>query len=282
MPDCPATLGFILPHVAEVFRNLPNWTLDDSSRTLLLEGPDAASRSTTIASTARAMQATGHFDVLKKWRDELYPVYGPGGEVLFTVERAASPLFGVVTYGVHLTAYVRGRDAEGNEELKFWIPRRARSKQTFGGMLDNAVAGGIAAGEAQFECLVREASEEASLPEQLVTDRAKPAGTVSYFYVRGESAGGETGLLQPECQYVYDIELPAEVKPRPNDDEVEEFYLWDAEEVREALRRGEFKPNCALVILDFFVRHGLMHAGNEKDYVEIVSRLHRRLEFPTL
>ncbi len=44
---------------------------------------------------------------------------------------------------------------------------------------------------------------------------------------------------------------------------------------------GEFKPNCALVLLDFFVRHGIVTAENEPDYIDIVSRLHRRVEFPT-
>jgi len=44
---------------------------------------------------------------------------------------------------------------------------------------------------------------------------------------------------------------------------------------------GAFKPNCALVVLEFLVRHGILTAENEPDYVEIVARLHRRLEFPT-
>jgi 8-oxo-dGTP pyrophosphatase MutT (NUDIX family) len=149
-------------------------------------------------------------------------------------------------------------------------------------MLDNAVAGGIASGESPFESLVRECSEEASLEEVLVRERARAAGTVTYWYVRDERAGGETGLLQPEVQYIYDLELPEDVIPKPGDDEVEEFYLWSVEEVQEAMRRGEFKPNCSLVVLDFLVRHGILTEANERDFIEVVSRLHRRLEFPTL
>lgn len=216
--------------------------------------------------------------MLEKWRDELYAVYGRDKELLFNVERSASPLFGVVTYGVHLTAYVRAEDGE----MRIWIPRRARTKQTYGGMLDNAVAGGMATGEVPMECLVRECAEEASLPEEVVRGRVRPAGTVTYFHIRTEKAGGETRLMQPECQYVYDIELPADVIPTPGDDEVEEFYLWGVEEVKGAMARGEFKPNCALVMLDFFIRHGVLTSENEKDYIEIVSRCHRKLEFPTL
>lgn len=271
-------LGYMLPSVAEVFRGTPSWDIDDDERTLTLTaGRTAEERSQAIETTLLAVKATGHFKVLDKWRGELYAVYGRNRELLFSVERSASPLFGVVTYGIHLTAYTK-KDGQ----LKIWTPRRARTKQTYGGMLDNAVAGGIATGETPFESLVRECAEEASLPEDLVRSRAKACGTLTYYYIRDERAGGETNLMQPEVQYVYDIELPEDTIPKPGDDEVEEFYLWSVEEVQEAMKKGEFKPNCSLVVLDFFIRHGIITNENEQDYIEIVSRLHRRLEFPTL
>lgn len=158
-------------------------------------------------------------------------------------------------------------------------------------MLDNTVAGGIATGESPFECIVREAAEEASLPEDLVRKKAKSVGAVTYFHVRDERAGGETGLLMPECQFVYDLDLTSErhaadgklaeseVTPKPEDGEVESFELMSVEKVKEAMRKGEFKPNCAVVLLDFFVRHGLVTAEDEEGFVEICGRLHRRLEF---
>ncbi|KAF2755379.1 thiamine pyrophosphokinase-related protein-like protein [Pseudovirgaria hyperparasitica] len=273
------TIGYLLPSVAEVLRGLPNWELDDDERTITLIGcNNAPERTVAMTATAMAMKATGHFKVLEKWRNEQYGVYGPRQQLLFDLERSATPLFGLVTYGVHMNAYVKSKAGE----LKIWIPRRAKTKQTYGGMLDNAVAGGISSGEKPYECLVRESSEEASLQEDIVRKNVKAAGTVTYFYIRDERAGGETNLLQPECQYVYDLELPEDVIPKPNDDEVEQFYLWTVGEVRKALARGEFKPNCAMVMLDFFIRHGIITPENEDDYIEIVSRLHRRLEFPTL
>lgn len=271
-------LGYMLPSVVEVFRGVPNWEVEDDARILYLTGgSNADERSKVVETTLLAMRETGHFKVLDKWRAELYAVYGKGKELLFNVERSASALFGVVTYGVHLTAFTRK-----NGELKVWTPRRAKTKQTYGGMLDNAVAGGIASGESPFESLVRECGEEASLPEDLVRPNAKACGTVTYWYIRDERAGGETNLMQPEVQYIYDLELPEGTIPKPGDDEVEEFYLWSVEQVQEAMRKGEFKPNCALVMLDFFVRHGILTAESERDYIEIVSRLHRKLEFPTL
>ncbi|EDU42109.1 thiamine pyrophosphokinase [Pyrenophora tritici-repentis] len=271
-------LGYMLPSVVEVFRGVPNWEVDDDARILYLTGgSNADERSKVVETTLLAMRETGHFKVLDKWRAELYAVYGKDKELLFNVERSASALFGVVTYGVHLTAFTRK-----NGELKVWTPRRAKTKQTYGGMLDNAVAGGIASGESPFESLVRECGEEASLPEELVRPNAKACGTVTYWYIRDERAGGETNLMQPEVQYIYDLELPEGTIPKPGDDEVDEFYLWSVEEVQEAMRKGEFKPNCALVVLDFLVRHGILTTENERDYIEIVSRLHRKLEFPTL
>jgi len=122
----------------------------------------------------------------------------------------------VVTYGVHLTAYVKNESG-----IKIWVPRRSKTKQTFPGMLDNTVAGGIASGEDKFESLVREAMEEASLPEELVRREVKEGGQVTYLYVSGEKRGGEMGLMFPECQFVYDLELPVEVVPQVNDCEVE-------------------------------------------------------------
>jgi hypothetical protein len=52
------------------------------------------------------------------------------------------------------------------------------------------------------------------------------------------------------------------------------------EEIQENLAKGEFKPNCALLMLDFFIRHGILTPQNESDFDEIKKRLHREIEFP--
>ena len=70
------------------------------------------------------------------WRNELYPVYGGSGEVLFAMERCATPLFGVVAYGVHMTIYVPPTQFQ---PMRIWTPKRSEKKPTYPGMLDNTV-----------------------------------------------------------------------------------------------------------------------------------------------
>lgn len=261
-----------------------DWNIDHEKKTISPKVRDAGTnasdelhrqQSRVIAETLQLAREKKVFAVLNGWRNELYPI-GRSSPITTSIERAGSALFGIVTYGVHMTAYVKV-----DNDIKIWVPRRAKNKQTFGGMLDNTVAGGISSGENPFESVVREAAEEASFPDSLVRSNAKSCGMVTYFCITGQRAGGETGLLQPEVQYVYDLEIDPSVIPKPADDEVEEFYLSTVEEVQKALAEGQFKPNCAVVLLDFFVRHGILTADNEKHLIEIVSRIHRKLPFPT-
>lgn len=212
------------------------------------------------------------FSRLGKKTAEQFPIVGARFDI--GIERSAFSLFGIIGRGAHMTVYVRTP-----EGLKFWIPRRSASKSTYPGMLDQAVAGGVARGETPLECIVREAEEEAALSSELVRNQAVAAGTVSWFNVSDEKAGGEVGLMNPGVLYVYDLEVGQDVVFQPVEGDIQDFSLMDVDEVQCALRRGEFKPSCAMVMLDFLIRHGFITAENEPDYQEIVSRLHRRLPF---
>ncbi|KAL9109530.1 MAG: hypothetical protein Q9227_005865 [Pyrenula ochraceoflavens] len=276
-----ACLGLVPGWVVKQMPWTADWVIREQKKQIVLQPATTGEvverdmRDHAMAFQLNVARQEKIFKVLEGWRDEKYPVFDHDRTVLLSMERAGSALFGIVTYGVHMTAYVKkGR------EVRIWVPRRAQTKQTYPGYLDNTVAGGISTGEIPFECLVREAGEEASLPEKFVRNHAIPCGTVTYFLLRDANAGGETGLCQPECQYVYDLELPDSIIPAPDDNEAENFELLSVGEVQEALAAGRFKPNCALVLLDFFIRHGLLTAETDKDYIEIVSRLHRCLPFP--
>jgi hypothetical protein len=54
---------------------------------------------------------------------------------------------------------------------------------------------------------------------------------------------------------------------------VHSFELWPVQRVFETVRDTfDFKYNCNLVLIDFFVRHGLF-AADDPDFVRIVGEL---------
>ncbi|KAK6073060.1 NUDIX domain-containing protein [Seiridium cupressi] len=283
--DKDVIIGYMHPPVVQSLFSIPETIrgpleIDPDSRTIrAFDLPTEAERTKVVTDVMQYWRANGPWEIVKKWRNEPWPVYSSdGGELLYSVERAGAGLLGVMRYGVHMTGYVK--DAGAKHGIKIWVPKRASNKSNYPGMLDNTVAGGLMTAEDPFECIIREADEEADLPEALMRERCKVAGTVVYLYVTDERAGGERDLIYPETQWVYDIELPADIKPTPKDGEAEAFYLWTVEEVQEAMARGEFKPNCALVLLDFFIRRGILTKENEPDFDELVRGMHRKTPFP--
>jgi isopentenyldiphosphate isomerase len=256
------------------------WIIDHDAKEIQLSYPQGATgedrlalQNRVIAETLAAAREGKQFKVLRGWRNELYPIYGSRHGTV-GIERAGSGLFGILTFGVHLTAYIEGKDG-----IQIWVPRRAKDKATYPGKLDNTVAGGMALGETPLETIIRESTEEASLPEDLVRSNIKAAGTVSYFYIQDPREGEESGLLQPSVRYVYDLKVDSNVVPEPGDSEVEGYSLWALDDVKKALEDGEFRPSSTVVLLDFFIRHNILNAENEKDYQEICSRIHRKLPF---
>lgn len=267
-----------LVKVPESIRGKIDYNCEDRTVKILLGIDSEAERTKQLAELSSYWRKQDTFKLLRGWRNELWPVYARTGELLFSFERAAVGLLGTMRYGVHMVAYVKDESAPFG--FKIWIPRRAANKSTFPGMLDNTVAGGLATGEDPFECLVREADEEASLPADVVRARTKLVGTVTYIYVTSEEHVGDDGFIFPECQWLYDLELPANVVPQPKDGEVQEFKLCTVDEVLAYLANGEFKNNCGLVSIDFFIRHGVLTKDNEPNLVDIHRRMHREMPFP--
>lgn len=192
-----------------------------------------------------------------------------GFEDIVQVERFAASLFGIATRGAHLTAYVRTPTG-----LKIWVAKRSAHLYSYPSKLDSTIAGGVKATDTPASCILAEAEEEASLPQSLIQTHAKPVGVLTL-----SNKNPRTELFHSEILYVYDMELPGDVVPRPYDDEVEEFVLMDVEEVRRRMEGGEFKPNVCPVMVDFFVRHGVVTPESEGEgaYVGICGRLRREL-----
>ncbi|OFW99150.1 MAG: hypothetical protein A3D94_01755 [Alphaproteobacteria bacterium RIFCSPHIGHO2_12_FULL_66_14] len=216
-------------------------------------------RSAAMRAFLLELRAQGHFKGL--WREEVYPVtWEFTRPALMEMERAATPWFGVRAFGPHMTGYVRRPDG-----LHIWVPRRSYDKPTFPGQLDNTVAGGQPAGIGLHENLIKECGEEASIPPELAR-QARAVGYVSYWSQSGVQ-------LKPDIMTCFDLELPDGFTPRANDGEVHSFELWPVQRVFETVRdTTEFKYNCNLVLIDFFVRHGLLSA-DDPDFIPIVSGL---------
>ena len=219
---------------------------------------DFAQRSAAMAEVLAGLSADG---TVSGWRNEPYPVgtdfYAPP---LLQMERAAVPLFGVRAYGVHINGFTGDGAA-----LELWVAKRSKTKQTAPGKLDHLVAGGQPLGLSLMDNVVKECGEEAGMTPALART-ARPAGFVSYVTERVE------GLRNDIC-FVYDVALPADFRPVNEDGEIEEFYLWPIDQVRERLSESDdFKFNVALVNIDFLVRRGYL-SPDEPGYVAIVEGL---------
>jgi 8-oxo-dGTP pyrophosphatase MutT (NUDIX family) len=217
---------------------------------------------------------TSHSEMVRILGARDYPSTAVDKPQPIRLERFAAPLFGICSRGAHLTAYVRDNSQPVSTGLRVWVARRAANLHTFPGMLDTTVAGGVKAEDTPRQCIVAESDEEAALPLPYVEKNIVPTGVVTYV-----SRAKQTGQLRPDILYVYDLELEEDMRPEPKDGEVQEFYLMTVEQVTAAMMNGDFKPNCCLVMLDFFVRHGII-TENDKDYLDIVTGLRRRLPMP--
>jgi isopentenyldiphosphate isomerase len=219
---------------------------------------DFVARSAAVEPVLRELALHGH---ILGWREEPLAVTESfSAAPLMQLERAAANHFGVRTFGVHMNGYVRREDG-----LHMWIPRRSRTKPTYPGRLDNMVAGGQPIGKGLLDNLIKECAEEANIPA-VIARRAQPVGLISYCAEVPEG-------LQPDIEFCFDLELPEEFVPSNTDGEVEEFQLLPIAQVAELVRdTREFKPNCALVVIHFLMRHGLL-PPEHPEYVELAQRL---------
>ena len=252
-------IGWVRRGLTERLAERPEVFAVGAERVGFAAGPDTPERrSAALAEVVRDWRGSG---LLRRVSGELLAV-GAGMEEppLFLIDRSAVQAFGFSAVGVHLNGYVRAPDG-----LHVWIAERAAGRHSYPGMLDNMVAGGQPAGLSLKENVVKEAAEEAGIPEALA-QRARPAGAVTYCL---ETEAG----LRPDILYVYDLELPAGFQPRNADGEVAHFELWPAGRLAETMRdTRRFKFNCNLVIIDFLIRRGVL-GPEEPDYAAILAGL---------
>ena len=271
--NLPGTYGLLPGSTANHFQWPEYWKIGHTHRTLTLaHSTSIRKRSDRFNDTLELMVQSKCVPSMAKLRGEIIPTYGPDGVPVMHIDRAGSILFGTVMYGIQMLAYTN--TAEGT---RYWVPRRSKSVRAYAGMLDQCVGGALNSGETPLETLVREAKEEASLPESYVRRHAKPFGVVSYHM--NHNANNEPGH-QPQVMYTYSIELPQDIEPKPSDGEVERFELMSLDQVTEALWNREFKANCVLTWISYMISTGIINAENERDLQKITTHLHRKLDFP--
>jgi 8-oxo-dGTP pyrophosphatase MutT (NUDIX family) len=134
-------------------------------------------------------------------------------------------------------------------------------------MLDNLVAGGQPATLSIRENLEREAFEEAGIDGTSLR-HATAAGQIAYRF------DGPEGLVD-SVVYPFDLEVGPAFQPRNSDGGIEAFYLLPIENVVELVRdTDEFKFNCALVIIDFLLRHDVLEPSAIAELEEVRSLLY--------
>lgn len=263
LPFCvsDARVGWIHHDFAKALLPFDDYfTIEVDSVRLADHLDDYQSRTVAIDQVTCTLDNAGWFS---GWRAELYGV-GRGfyERPLFEMERAAVPRFGVAGYGVHINGFVK----DGNE-LLMWIARRADDKPTYPGMLDNMVAGGQPVRLGLLENVIKESAEEASIPGE-IAGTAKPVGVISYQHE-------EDNCLKPDTMFIFDMELPRDFVPKNSDGELAGFQLLPVRKVMEITAdTADFKFNCAAVIIDFLVRHGII-GPEDPEYIEIQRGLHR-------
>ena len=162
---------------------------------------------------------------------------------------------------MHVNGYRPGADG-----LDLWIGRRAADKKVAPDKLDNLVAGGISTGYDAHATLVKEAAEEADVPEALAL-RARPAGAMMY---RMEQADG----MRDDVLFSYDLAVAPDFVPRNTDGEIASFQIMAlAECLRRVDETDDFKFNVNLVLIDFAIRHGAI-GPEHPDYLALIGALH--------
>lgn len=224
----------------------PQWFSRDATGLHLHAAPGA--RDAALAQVNAALRADG---LVRAWRDETYAIVAaPGQPPLALIERASSRFWGTLTFGAHCNGWVAGPDGR---PARLWVARRAWTKATDPGKLDNLIGGGVPHGQSPFETLVREGHEEAGLDAATVR-RAVPGSVIALACDIAE------GFMH-EHLHTFDLQLAPGVVPVNQDGEVAELALRPVAEALDLAAAGEMTVDAALVTLDFALRHGLAGAA---------------------
>jgi 8-oxo-dGTP pyrophosphatase MutT (NUDIX family) len=245
-------VGSVARHHRQALARWPSVFVHHDDRVCLHTAPDE--RDQAWAAINLQLREEG---LVPGWRDEIYPVFDASGRVLARIERAAARFWGTLTVGAHCNGYVVEKPHAGRRPTHLWIARRALTKPTDPGKLDNLIGGGVPFGQSTLDTVRREGWEEAGLT-QAALQGLQPGRAIRLCRDIPEG-------LQHERLQVYDLELPRGLTPLNQDGEVAEFRLLPVDEALALAATDAMTVDAALVTLDFALRRGLLpaaeHAG---------------------
>lgn len=255
-------LGRVHKNVASLLCGAKLLVEANSTLTLKDESPDVDGRT-------QQLRTILHLLIEKKFiakeRFEAYSVATSFKDApVALVDRALIPALGFVAYGVHCNGYIKKDNG-----IHLWVGKRSSDRATDPGKYDHMIAGGQPHGLSARENLAKEAHEEAGVPANII-EHARSVGCITY-------AKAQPNGIRRDVLFTYDLKCPDDFTPRNVDGEVENFRLMKADEVLRLIHTGnDFKFNVNLVLIDFFIRHGII-GSDEAGYAELCASLHNYL-----
>jgi 8-oxo-dGTP pyrophosphatase MutT (NUDIX family) len=196
-----------------------------------------AQRSEQLQNALLQARAQG---LLPGWRNERFSFWhadcttpDPDVPALLNVERSGFRFLGMLSHAVHVNGFL--------PDGRLWCARRALTKATDPGMLDNVTAGGLPSGETVQDCLQRELAEEAGL-FNLQGHLLQPAGQVRTSRLEREG-------WHDEILHVFNLTLPDGFAPHNQDGEVAEFMCLRPGEVLARTEAGEFTVDAVQTLI---------------------------------
>lgn len=208
-------------------------------------------RSRALAEFSETLRSAG---LVNNWRDELFAIYLDVERncEIFQLERGVVPLLALQAHGVHLNGYSMIDDVP-----HIWIAQRSANRVIAPLKYDQLVAGGLPAELSLKDNLYKEADEEAGIAQALV----EPAQYMGCIQYQTEDDFG----VRNDVLHCFDVELPESFEPHNQDGEVEQFMRLPVAKVIELLQQKDvFKPNTALVMLNFLLRNDWLSVSAEE------------------
>ena len=225
------------PRAAWLARHLPGCSLSAQELVWHAEHASEAQRSEQLQTVLLSAREQG---LLSGWRNERFSFWHadcatpePHTPAFLSVERSGFRWLGMLSHAVHVNGFL--------PDGRLWCARRALTKATDPGLLDNVTAGGLPSGETAQTCLQRELAEEAGL-FSLEGHSLQAVGSVRTS--RQEPQG-----WHDEFVHVFNLTLADGFAPQNQDGEVSEFLCLSPQQVLARMLAGECTVDSVQTLL---------------------------------